>query len=134
MSAGVTWSGLDAMGALLRSLPEAVQAEAGKVVEQAARDHYADVLTRFPATGADGTGNLRRGNTLTQTGPLTWRTRNKAPHSHLYEKGYTHVSGRQVAGHDVWVTGAQAERQQMLDALQRVVERAATRTGVLSVR
>ena len=60
-----------------------------------------------------------------------WRTRNKAPHSHLYEKGYTHWSGKQVAGNKVWIPEAQELRDRMVQQVGEVVERAATRGGLL---
>lgn len=131
------WTGLDELGLLLRGLGDAVQVEAGQVVAAAAREHHALVTSRFPEKDGPGRrgrpgGNLRRGNTLVQTGELTWRTRNRAPHSHLYEKGFSHVSGTQVAGHDVWVPGAQEIRDRMLERMRQIVTREATRTGALT--
>ncbi len=128
---GVTWAGLDELGLLLRSLPDVLQTEAGTVIAQAAQEHYAAVNAVFPAQ--DYNGNLRRGNRLEQTGPLTWRVRNTAPHSHLYERGYLHVSGRQVDGHDVWVPAAQDIRARMVSDLERLLARVATRSGVLEM-
>lgn len=130
----VQWQGLDELSRLLRSLPADVQREAGKDVEAAARSHQAAASTEFPAPGRDVTGNLRRGTRLEQTGPLTWRTRNRQPHAHLYEDGFEHVSGRQVPGHDVYVPAAQTIRARMVQRMQDIVPRLATRTGVLSGR
>jgi hypothetical protein len=126
----VTWTGLDELGRMLRALPDDLQRESARIVETTAREHHAAVSARFPENSV--TGNLKRGNTLVQTGPLTWRTRNKAPHSHLYEKGYQHVSGKRVAGHDVWVPEAETLRARMVESLRAVLTRVATRTGTLS--
>jgi hypothetical protein len=137
MSAGVTWSGVEELALLLRSLPEAVKAEAAPIVGGAAKVHHALMMAKFPVKDGPGSrrygpgGNLRRHNTLIQESPLVWRTRNIANHSHLYEKGYTHVSGKVVKGNAVWIPEAQELRERMVSQLGEVVTRVATRGGVL---
>lgn len=128
----VTWAGLDQFERLLRALPDDVRREAAKDIEAAARAHHSAAASAFPAPGRDVTGNLRRGTRLEQTGPLTWRTRNRQPHAHLYEDGFTHVSGRRVEGHDVFVPAAQDIRARLLQRLGGLVERRATQSGLVS--
>lgn len=129
--AGVTWTGLDELGRALRALPEELQREADGVVRAAAQAHLAEVQQVFPATGRDKTGNLRRGNRMDVRGRLKYVVRNNAPHSHLYEDGYTHVSGRRVEGHDVFVPAAQKHRARMVEQLRGLLTRVATRLGPL---
>lgn len=128
--AGVDWNGgLDDLMQHLRTLPEAMTREAGREIQDAAQQHYAVMNRVFPAK--DKTGNLRRANTLVKTDTLTWRVRNRAPHSHLYEDGFNHVSVGRVDGHDVWVPAAQRIRARMVQQLRGVLTRVATRGGRL---
>jgi hypothetical protein len=125
--AGVTWTGLDELGRELRALPEVLQREADRITREAAQAHLAEVRQVFPEK--DKTGNLRRGNRLEVRGPMKYVVRNAAPHSHLYEDGYDHVSGRRVAGHDVFVPAAAGIRARMLDRLRGLLTDVATRSG-----
>jgi hypothetical protein len=138
---GVTWTGLEELGQTLRALPQQFQVEAGRVIAQAAHDHLRTMQREFPENDgpprrrANGTvrqgGTLRRSTVLEQRDPMKYVVRNKAPHAHLYEWGYTHVSGKQVKGKRVFVTAAVEIRARMLLHLQALLVQVATRTGLL---
>lgn len=129
---GVQMTGLEALAAALDRLPTDLQAEAAGIVQRTAEAHLAAVRPRFPARSV--TGNMARALTLEQLGPLSFRVYNAAKHAHLYEFGFTHTDGSQVAGHDVYVPEAQSLRSRMVSELEGVVAKAAARSGVLEAR
>lgn len=133
MTASVEWRGLDVLEGVLRRFPDLVEAQARPIVRGAAQEHYRQVTARFPQR--DDTGTLRRRTQLVEASPLAYRVRNTARHSHLYEFGFGHASGREVSGHDVYVPAAVDIRERMVQQLGEVPGRVARMTGgVLEAR
>jgi hypothetical protein len=129
MRLAAEWRGLEALAQELATLPDRLQREAEGIVDEAAEAHAAAVRPVFPVHSV--TGNLARGLAIEKTGPLTRRVVNRAPHAHLYEFGFTHSAGRQVAGHNVYVPQAQDIRARMVSRLEGLLVSEATRSGVL---
>lgn len=125
----VRWAGLDELADDLRRFPEAVTREVAPLTEQAARQHYTVLRQRFPERDVSGT--LRRRTRVEQTGELTWKVRNFAPHAPLYEQGFQHVTGRPVRGHHIFVPTAQSIRERMYGQFNGVVAKVTRRSAEL---
>lgn len=84
MAAGVKFSGVAEFKRALRDAPAVVQEKAGYITEDAGVSLAATLRAEFPE---GPTGNLRKGVRLEQIGPLAWRVRSTARHTHIFEKG-----------------------------------------------
>lgn len=127
------WDGLAELREALRHLPEALAGEAADIVESAANSAVADVRAAYP-TGPTGTLLKRLEMTFTRSRFGTVAiVRNKAPHSHLYERGtkdrrYTtkrgndHRTGVMPAAH-VFIPVMQRRRREMYARLRELLVR-----------
>lgn len=104
--------------------------EVDRVVPRQVQSYLQVTASRFESRARATTpvGPPRRGRRplstgwqTRQRGPFQFHVVNVRPHAHLVERGFTHVSGRQVPGRRVWIPLAQQLRGDMVRDLTRVV-------------
>lgn len=61
------------------------------------------------------------GWSVRQRGPFRFHVVNTRPHAHLVERGFTHVSGRQVQGIQRLIPLAQSMRNEMVRDMTRII-------------
>jgi hypothetical protein len=125
MSLRFEFKGLEELKAALRSLPEELSGEAGKIIEAAGNRAVLDLRRAYPVV----TGHLRDGVEVTHTRSRAGAravVRSRAPHAWLYEHG---VAGRKVGkGLNrrptfVFMKTMSRIRKEMYDAFQALLER-----------